>query len=347
MQILFVSGRETTYSRNSMLISVLRKMGYSVDVGTFQTKSHSILLRTALTFLNASRKLKERDYFAIVCGFYGHLLTILLKKYFDKPIVFDAFVSTFDTLCNDRSLCTNDCLIGRLSKWIDQYSCASADIVLVDTNAQKKYFSEKLNVISNKVYVVYASCNEDIFFPRRQLEEDYILFYSSFLPLHGVSTILQAARHLERENIKFRLIGPIRKLKGIPDIPTNVELLNSVKLQELPTHIAKSKICLGGHFGKSEKAKRVISSKTFECMAMAKAVIVGANEANSELFTHGEDSWFCEMDNPLELAKAIKCLFYNDKVREHISLNARKTFLQKASYSIISNQLHKAISSIY
>lgn len=329
-----------------MLISVLRNMGYSIDVATFQTKSHSILLRSVLTFLIALRKLKTRDYFAIVCGFYGHLLTILLKNYSDKPIIFDAFISTFDTLCNDRGLCTNDCVIGRVSKWIDHYSCASADIVLVDTIAQKKYFSEKLNVTSSKVYVVYASCNEDIFFPRQQLEEDYVLFYSSFLPLHGVSTILQAARYLERENIKFRLIGPIKKLKGVPDIPSNVELLDSVKLQELPTHIAKSKICLGGHFGKSEKAKRVISSKTFECMAMAKAVIVGYNEANSELFTHGEDSWFCEMDNPIELAKAIRYLFYNDQVRLHISLNARRTFLQKVSYPMISKQLHTAILSI-
>ncbi|GIW57695.1 MAG: hypothetical protein KatS3mg083_640 [Candidatus Dojkabacteria bacterium] len=341
---MFVSGREISYSRNTLMLHLLEKLGHEVDIATFGGETNSIVFRTAISFIKAAKKsLVRKDNSIIVCGFYGHMLVILLKLTLKKTIIFDAFVSTFDTLCNDRNLCQKIPTIAALSKWIDQLSCSLANEIIVDTVAQKKFFISELGANPDKIHVIYAGCNENIFYPYDdEEEEDFVLFYSSFLPLHGLPVVMAAAEYLQQ--VKFRIIGPLKKLKNFSQIPPNVEIFDVVRLQDLPRHIAKAKLCLGGHFGGGEKAKRVIASKTFECMSMAKPVIVGINEANSELFTHGIDSWFCEMNNPIELAKAISYLMSNDPLRRFIASNARKTFIEKASSSVLARELHKAIS---
>ena len=125
--------------------------------------------------------------------------------------------------------------------------------------------------------VLYVGCDEHLFYPREsQIDENLVLYYSSYLPLHGMDVIVKSAKLLEKcTDLHFLIIGEgqeyekVKKLVDEMDI-TNVELIPSIPLDQLPELIAKASICLAGHFGASEKASRVIPGKTFQLLAMAK-----------------------------------------------------------------------------
>jgi len=140
---------------------------------------------------------------------------------------------------------------------------------------------------------VFVGCDEEQFHPLPENPESRtVLYYCSYLPLHGVDVVVQAAELLQADpSIKFKIIGEgieyekIRKFIQEKQL-TNVELAAPVPIDQLPYEIQNSLICLGGHFGASAKACRVIPGKAFQMIAMGKPVIMGDNAANRELLTH-------------------------------------------------------------
>jgi glycosyltransferase involved in cell wall biosynthesis len=266
----------------------------------------------------------------------------------NQPILFDAFVSTFDTLCADRKVFSPKSPLGKIALWLDQYSCNRATRVMVDTFAQSLFFSSTIGIPQEKIDVLPVGADDRIFFPNNEIKasDNEVLFYGSLLPLHGVNTILNAAKILEKENIRFKLIGPFKKDNLLSEpLPLNIELLPPVPLNMLPQHIAEATVCLGGHFGDSEKARRTIAGKTYQCIAMGKPTIVGANPANAELLKHTKDAWFCKMNDAQSLADAISTLMNSKQTRDEIGENAYLTFKEKASNEVLSNKLEKIIEN--
>ena len=114
-------------------------------------------------------------------------------------------------------------------------------------------------------------------------------------------------------------------------------------LKKLPEIIAEADICLGGHFSDIDKAKRVISGKTFQFIAMKKPTIIGDNLATRELFTHKENIYMCEMANEQSLTSAILELYNNKELREKIAYNGFKLFKEKCDLEHIEKDLLKII----
>ena len=189
-------------------------------------------------------------------------------------------------------------------------------------------------------------------FPLPDSQPGYVLFYGSFLPLHGLEVIIRAAKLLDAdERIRFRVIGNgleyprIRRLADQLRL-SNIEFLPPVPLSELPAQIAGATMCLGGHFSVSEKAQRVIAGKTFQCLAMGKPTIVGDNIANRELLTPGHDAWFCQSGDAEALAQAILALTNTPDLGVHLGRNARETFLARASIAALSQQVRLMVESL-
>jgi glycosyltransferase involved in cell wall biosynthesis len=127
---------------------------------------------------------------------------------------------------------------------------------------------------------------------------------------------------------------------------TNIEFLDSVPLSGLPAIIAEADICLGGHFGDSDKAARVIAGKTFQDVAMGKATIMGDNVANRELFTHGKDAWFSPPSDAQALADGIRRLAAEPELRRRLGEQAQRTFMQHASRQVITPMLETLVRRI-
>lgn len=304
----------------------------------------------SLSSIVASLPLLASRHYDLVCtGFYGHLITLPVGLFSRKNLLFDAFVSTYDTLVEDRREFAPDSFMARLARQLDITVCHIARHILLDTQTHADYFSTEFGISRDKLSALFVGCDDQLFYPNPEIPENsqQILYYSSYLPLHGVDTVLRAAKLLENR-AQFRLIGDGNEFSHVKELAhsiqvKNIEFVPTVPLEDLPREIAKATVCLGGHFGASPKAARVIAGKTFQCLAMGKATIVGENPANHELLTHGKDAWFCSMSDPEALAQSIELLLDNPGLRTSIGHQARITFLEQASTPILQAKLRQIV----
>ena len=347
MRILYTCGREPEYPRNAVLQACLRA---SFPVIAATDRSSNLPLRYMRVAAKLLRAPAEYDLACV--GFLGQPLVPLVRRITRRPILFDAFLSVYDTLCYDRRRFAPRSLAGRLAYWLDRASCTQADLVMLDTQAHARYFNKTFGVPMEKLTHLFVGCDENVFFPRPDAQPGYVLFYGSFLPLHGLEVIIRAAKLLAAdERIRFRVIGNgleyprIRRLADQLQL-SNMEFLPPVPLSDLPDQIAGAALCLGGHFSGSDKAQRVIAGKTFQCLAMGKPTIVGDNIANRELLTPGNDAWFCRPGDAEALAQAILALMNTPDLGVHLGKNARATFLARASIAALSRQVRQMVESL-
>ena len=115
--------------------------------------------------------------------------------------------------------------------------------------------------------------------------EPRVLFHGSFIPLHGVETIVRAATLLADTDLQFRVVGDgrptyaavealIRELGGVP----NLTLVDRMSLEGIGDEIRAASLCLG-IFGTTPKAGRVVPFKVFEYMALRRPVVTGDTPA--------------------------------------------------------------------
>lgn len=350
MHIFFACGREVSYPRNSSILRALRQLG---TVSVASTDHPSFLYRTIRTTEGIFRApTKNIDLYFI--GFFGQPLVFPARLRWRGPLILDALVSTYDTLCFDRQVVRPNSLPGRISFYLDWMSTRLADIVVVDTRSQASYFEHIFGLPPSKMRVIYVGCDDDLFKPLNvpKPKMPIVLFYGTFLPLHGVDVIIQAANLLRNEQILFRIIGQGQeynrafKLAKSLDIQ-NIEFIPWMPLTKLPEIINQATICLGGPFGRSDKAKRVITSKTFQCLSAGRPTIVGDTPANRELFTHCENVWMCPTSNPHALALSIKVLLDTPTLQDKIGAEGRKTILQTCGNFMTTKAVHKVIEEAF
>ncbi|MDX1437402.1 MAG: glycosyltransferase [Anaerolineales bacterium] len=345
MRILYLTGRETTYMRNDVILRALRRIG-EVDVAAPASRG-GILSRTLRVFLSSLPKIRSSDYDFVFVGFFGQLLMLPVGRLARGPILFDAFLSAFDTLTGDRSQFSPNSTRGRAAHWIDTDSTRHADQILVDTPEQRDYFLAQFGLLPEKIHALPVGCNEDIFYPRRKApgEAVRVLFYCTYLPLHGAESVVRAAAGFSSEpGISFRMIGAGPRFRPVSEIAQklkmdNLQFVPPVGIRQLADEIAQADILLGGHFGTSDKAGRVIPGKIYQILAMAKPVIAGDTPANRSLLTHLEDAYLCPAGNPGALESAIRKLAGEKSLRVAMAQAGRKTYLQYASEEVITRKV--------
>ena len=262
----------------------------------------------------------------LVC-FPGHYLVPLawlLTRYPRKKLVFDAFISLWDTLVDDRK---------KYSRWhpmawflyaVDWISCHMADEILIDTEAHKQFFVEKFRLPEKKIRVIYLETREDIFFPRTTLPQHAsfeILFFGSYIPLQGIEHIVTAAGILESiaPGIHFTLIGSGQTRYAIEQLIRkknikNIALENRIPMTELANRIRQCNLCLG-IFGTSNKAGRVIPHKVYDAVACAVPVLTADTPAIAERFANHPLVYVCPTGNAAAIASSIQ------DIRKHLSSN--------------------------
>jgi glycosyltransferase involved in cell wall biosynthesis len=261
---------------------------------------------------------KSHRYDYIVCGYFGYFDAILLwpfAKLRREPIILDAFLPIYNTVIEDRRLFGQGSLLARLIFVIEKLSLKAADIVLVDTDAHGRYFAQTFGLAPSRIVRAFVGVERETFragsIGLSSEREKKVLFYGQFIPLHGVETVVEAARLLRGTPIKFKFIGTgqeavkIRSLMSMDPLP-NLEWVEWVEYEDLQKEIARSAVCLG-IFGTSDKASRVIPNKVFQIVSAGKPLITRDSSAIRELFKDGSISgvWLIQAGNARALAEAV------------------------------------------
>jgi glycosyltransferase involved in cell wall biosynthesis len=159
-----------------------------------------------------------------------------------------------------------------------------------------------------------------------------VLFFGSFLPLHGVDDVIEAARLVEAadRSVSFRFIGSGQTLGFAQANAAELGLANVAfegwqSQSNLAARDARSADIFLGIYGRTEKADRVVPHKVFQAMALGKPVITARTSAVEEFFADRENILLCRKGDAASLAEAILELRWDTALRQRIALSGRET----------------------
>ena len=204
---------------------------------------------------------------------------------------------------------------------IDRIALRRADLVVADTEQNARHLAELGELPDERLAVCFVGAEERLFRPGWQPAEDFhALFVGKLIPLHGLETILAAAR-LAPE-IPFRVVGSGQLDALLLERPPNVEWIDWVDYERLPEENQRAG-CALGVFGTSAKAARVIPNKAFQALACGTPLVTGDTPAARELLRDGDSALLVPPGDPEALAAAVRRLAGDRSLRERRRGRAR------------------------
>jgi len=241
------------------------------------------------------RYLRLPPHDLVIVGYLGHVDVLVLWPFArlrGVPVIWDAFLSLYETVVEDRAMLRRWHPVAWLLWAWDWLACRAADLVLLDTEAHASWFERSFKLRPGRAASVFVGAEPEIFAPlprqgaRRPGEPHRIFFYGQFIPLHGIETIIDAAARSDPQEMTWTLIGTgqeaariCRRLAAKP-IP-HLEWIDWVPYPELRERMAGADICLG-IFGRSGKAARVIPNKAFQVIAAGRPLVTRDSPAMRE-----------------------------------------------------------------
>ncbi len=341
MKILYVAGREAGYSRTRIVLKALQRQGVQV-VGCFppdRSFKHypRLLWRTLRTAPSCD---------LVLVGFYGQLLLPAIRLLTRKPILFDMYITTYDTMVFDRAKARPGSWKARLYGLSDWLSYLAANHSVLETQSHIDFFCNVFRVDGHKLSRIFLAVDDEVIHPRPQRKNTtkfLVHFHGEYAPFHGIPYILKAAELLENEPVHFQIIGRGITYEADQKLArdlglSNVTFYDPVPYEKLADLMAAADVCLG-IFGDNDRVLRVTTNKVVEAMAMAKPLITARNEPVQELLRHEQSALLIERANPKALADAILRLAQDSALAARISQNAYAIFQQNCTIEQLGLQL--------
>jgi len=345
MRVLYFGTYERDYPRNAQVISCLRGAGVDVverHVGVWegQRQKWSLGVGAAVRLAAAEVRLLRRppDRFdAVVVGYPGHLdLPAATWAARGRPVVFNPLVSLTETLVEDRGRFAPGSLAARVLHRIDRSALRRADLVVADTAESARTLAELGGLAAERVAVCFVGAEERVFRPGWARPERFgALFVGKLIPLHGLETILEAAR-LAPE-LPFTIVGSGQLDAALSAPPPNVERIGWIDYERLPELLQRSG-CALGIFGTSAKAQRVIPNKAFQALACGTPLVTADTPAARELLRDGESALLVAPGDPRALADALRRLAGDPELAERIGAGGHAAYAARASEDVLGRR---------
>ena len=352
MRVLYFGTYDRGYPRNAQVISCLRGAGVHVaehHVSVWEGRRDNwaaglaSAVRVTLSELRLFRRPKGFD--VLIVGYPGHFdFPAARWAARGRPVVFNPLVSLADTLVTDRGRFRRGSFAARTLEAIDRRAFRSADLVVADTDAHAEFLARATGVPRSRFAVCAVGAEERIFSPVWAWSEPFTcLFVGKLIPLHGVETILEAAR-LAPE-IAFRVVGSGQLEAALAARPENVDWAPWVEYERLPDELARAG-CALGIFGTSDKARRVIPNKAYQALACGTPLVTGDTEAARELLVDGESALLVPPGDPTALAQAVRRIADDPALAEHLSGGGLYTFQERASERVLGERWRELLEDL-
>jgi glycosyltransferase involved in cell wall biosynthesis len=300
--------------------------------------------RVALAQARLLRRPRE-DFDVVVVGYPGHLdLAAARRVAGRRPLVFNPLVSLSDTFVSDRARFRPGSAGARALAAIDRRALRTADLVVADTAAQADFFATLAGIPRSRVEVCFVGAEDRVFAPCREPAQPFTaVFVGKLIPLHGVDTVLAAARVASELRVKIVGSGQLDELLRRP--PANVEYVPWLPYERLPRLLAAAG-CALGIFGSSPKARRVIPNKVFQALACGTPVVTGDTPAARELLTDGADALLVPPGDAEALAAAVRRLSADAELAARLGAAGRSTYDEKASEQVLGVRWRKLLEGL-
>jgi len=285
----------------------------------------------------------------VIVGYPGHadmpLARVVARG---RPVVFNPLVSLSDTFVDDRARFAPGSLAAHALERVDRIALRTADLVVADTEANAGFLARLADLPRSEVEVCLVGAEERLF--RRGWSQSpnpsgqfTCLFVGKLIPLHGLETILAAAR-LARE-VRFRVVGSGQLEPLLAARPENVEWTRWVDYEQLPGELHRCG-CALGIFGTSDKAARVIPNKVFQALACGAPVITADTPAARELLIDGESALLVPPAQPDALAAAVRRLRDDPAFAARVATGGAGAYRTHASEEALGRRWRRLIEAL-
>lgn len=319
MRVLMFGGFDPTYARNHVLRIGLRRLG--VEVACCRTHPRRRQPRRAFELALAWLRAPRAD--AVLVPEFRHKdvpQARLLATLAGVPLIVDPLVSRVDTKVGDWGTTRAGSLQADHNARIDRAAVRFADLLLCDTPGHARYFQEHYRVPAERTAVVPVGFDDTVFQPSPEpaAAPFRVAFFGSYLPLHGVETIVEAAAALAPTGVRFLLIGggqTFRHVQAARDRGVPLEVSPPLPPIELVARLRTAHVLLGV-FGRSAKTDRVVPNKVFQGLALGRALVTADTSAVRDFFVPGEHLAVVPAGDAHALADTIAAL-RTDAVHRH------------------------------
>ena len=342
MRVLYFGTYERNYPRNAQVISALRSTGVDViehHEPVFEARRDNWAVRWTVAFRLFLAELRLRfsnhdEFDVVLVGYPGHFDVPHARRVAGKrPLVFNPLISLHDTLVGDRSRFREGLFTARVLWVVDRRALRLSDLVVADTEANAEFLAELGDLPRSRVRVCLVGAEDRLFHAGWRPDEPFrVLFVGKLIPLHGVETILEAAR-LAPE-LEVRVIGSGQLDNVLENRPPNVEWVRWIEYDDLPGEYWGAG-CALGIFGTSDKAQRVIPNKAYQALACGAPLITADTPGARELLRDEESALLVPPGNPSALAEAMRRVAGDPELARSLSRGGRAVYEERASEEVL------------
>lgn len=342
--ILWWGRYDPNYSRNRIIRKQLKNLNYEI-LDFYPLVSRFGYIEALI------KKIKRTDFVWVPCFRQRDILSAskwCLNK--NIKLIIDPLISSWDKQTYEKGKILNQEQSDALKKK-ESFLFNKADFVLADTNLHANLFQKKLGVDKNKIFTVYIGAEESIFnnLPSKNntKKKFEILFYGSFIPLHGSEIIIKAAKSFKKNNnVHWTMLGAgpdLYKCKALAKDCPNIFFEEKIEYTKLASRIKKADLLLG-IFGNSNKAGNVIPNKVFQSLASGKTIVTRKSNAYpKKLINLNNGIIFIEPNNPKALYNAVLKINEDKRFLRRSNAQAKIIYDTYFSEKIIREQLKKIL----
>jgi glycosyltransferase involved in cell wall biosynthesis len=354
VRVLYFGTYERDYPRNAQVISCLRGAGVEVierHASVWERRRHkwSLGLAAAARIGLAEIRLlfggRREQFDAVIVGYPGHFDVPAAKRIArGRPVVFNPLVSLHETLVEDRGRFGAGSPAAGVLRQVDRLALRRADLVVADTAQNARHLAELGELAAERLAVCLVGAEERLFRPGWQpAQEFHALFVGKLIPLHGLETILAAAR-LAPE-LPFRVVGSGQLDALMAERPPNVAWVEWVEYERLPEENQRAG-CALGIFGTSAKTARVIPNKAFQALACGTPLVTADTPAARELLSDGKSALLVPAGDPEALAAAVRRLAADAELARTIGAGGLAAYREHASEAVLGERWRELLERL-
>ena len=242
-----------------------------------------------------------------------------------------------------------------------------SDRIILTTDYEAVFLSQLLgiNIPKEKILSAPLCCSPKGLHQRDFMQDGVfrLCWWGSFLPLHGLDYILDAAKILQQSDIAFEcdLFGAYapgsiahffekytQRIKA-EGLNTHVRLRRDLTFADgsLPQYLMHSCDLALGIFGDNLRAKSAVPNKLIESLSMAIPSLTRSSQVLQEFFDIKTDLWTCDPD-PESIAQAVLDIYHHKSYPvdwQKTRAKVLETFNIKRYQDVVLQSIEMAIES--
>ncbi len=172
----------------------------------------------------------------------------------------------------------------------------------------------------------------------KKVEKKIIITVSRLVRKNGIDILIKAVSHLT-SHFSLLIVGDGKERKKLErlaqklGIKDKIRFLGSISPNEIPKYLSQADI-----FVRPSRSEG-LGSAFLEAMAAGVPVIATPVGGIPDFLRHGETGFFCEAENPTDLARKIETILYDKTLMNKLVENARKLVEEKYNWDKITEQM--------